>query len=78
METYKVARQHYGDKQYFEGETRDMLAADAKALIGAGLLIDDNDADADAKKAAAAAKKAEKAAEAAANKMAAEPTNKAE
>lgn len=72
METYKVARQHYGDKQYFEGETRDMLAADAKALIDAGLLINDN---ADDKKAAAAAKKAEKAA---ANKMAAEPTNKAE
>lgn len=73
METYKVARQHYGDKQYFEGEKRDMLAADAKALIDAGLLIDGNAAD--DKKAAAAAKKAEKAA---ANKMAAEPTNKAE
>lgn len=73
MGTYKVARQHYGDKQYFEGETRDMPAADAKALIDAGLLINDN-AD-DKKAAAAAAKKAEKAA---ANKMAAEPTNKAE
>lgn len=81
MDDYQVTRQHYGDKQYYEGETRKLNAIDAKLLIAAGLVSDAAPVDpAEAKKAAAAeAKKAaaaEKAAAAAAEKMAQDHANK--
>ncbi|MFA9487077.1 hypothetical protein LU276_08300 [Moraxella haemolytica] len=36
---YKVIRQHYGDKQYFAGESREVTNEhDAKILISMGLI----------------------------------------
>lgn len=38
---YKVAKQHYGDRQYFEGDTREVkVKGDADILIGMGLIVD--------------------------------------
>ena len=63
---YKVTRQHWGDKQYHEGDEREVkVKADADILIGMGLI-----ADPDARE--------EKAAPKPKNKMAKEPENKAE
>lgn len=85
MDDYQVTRQHYGDKQYYEGETRKLNAIDAKLLIAAGLVSDPAEAKkaaaAEAKKAAAAEKAAaaaEKMAQDHANKMAPDVSNKAE
>lgn len=48
---YKVTKQHWGDKQYFEGDTREVKNdSDAKELLRMGLIVDP--------KAAAAEKKA--------------------
>lgn len=87
---YKVTKQHWGDRQYFEGETREVkVKSDAEQLMKMGLIVDSSEsAAADAKvqaeqakkeKAEAAAKvKAEKEAAKHENKMAKEPENKAE
>ncbi len=87
---YKVTKQHWGDRQYFEGDTREVKnKGDAEQLMKMGLIFDaDETTEADAKaqaeqakqeRAAAAAKaKAEKEAAKHENKMAKEPDNKAE
>ena len=87
---YKVTKQHWGDKQYFEGDTREVKNdSDAKELLRMGLIIDPKAAAAEKKKAAADAKadaeqakkeagEAEKAAPETKNKMAKEPANKSE
>jgi len=36
--TFKVLRQMDGDKQYFEGDTREMTEAEAKHLVSLGVL----------------------------------------
>lgn len=54
---YKVTKQHWGDKQYFEGDTREVKNdSDAKELLRMGLIIDPKAAAAEKKKAAADAK----------------------
>ena len=56
---YKVTKQHWGDKQYFEGDTREVKNdSDAKELLRMGLIIDPKAAAAEKKKAAADAKEA--------------------
>lgn len=89
---YTVKKQHWGDQQYFEGDTREVKnKGDAEQLIKMGLIADVDDADAEAEKAkaeadqakkekaeAAAKAKAEKEAAKHENKMAKEPANKAE
>ena len=64
---YKVTKQHWGDKQYFEGDTREVKNdSDAKELLRMGLIIDPKAAAAEKKKAAADAKAQKEADEAAA------------
>ena len=87
---YKVTKQHWGDRQYYEGDTREVkVKSDAEQLMKMGLIVDASEsveADAEAQaeqakkeKAEAAAKvKAEKEAAKHENKMAKEPDNKAE
>lgn len=89
---YKVTKQHWGDKQYFEGDTREVKNdSDAKELLRMGLIVDpkaaaaekkkadaDAKAKADAEKAKKEAGEAEKAAPETKNKMAKEPANKSE
>lgn len=82
---YKVTKQHWGDRQYYEGDTREVkVKSDAEQLMKMGLIAD---ADAEAEKAKAKeaeAKEAvdntdaEKDAPKSKNKMAKEPENKAE
>ena len=85
---YKVTKQHWGDKQYFEGSTREVKNdSDAKELMRMGLIEDPKEAEA-AKKAAADKAKADKEAAEAKKKAAADaeketkaapkPKNKAE
>lgn len=63
---YKVTKQHWGDRQYFEGDTREVkVKSDAEQLMGMGLI-----AEIDVKE--------EKGAPKPKNKMAKEPANKAE
>ena len=38
MKTYKVIRQHYGDRKYMPGDTREANASDVKNLVDAGVL----------------------------------------
>ena len=62
---YNVLVQHFGDKQYFAGQEREVKNdSDAKELLRMGLIIDPKAAAAEKKKAAAepkaAAEKAEK------------------
>ena len=38
MQTYKVIRQHYGDKQYWVGDERIVGDYDAKRLIEQGVI----------------------------------------
>ena len=40
MQTYKVIRQHYGDKQYWVGDERDLNDFDAKRLLEQGVIAD--------------------------------------
>lgn len=35
---FKVLKQHYGDKQYFAGDTREANEADVKHLVERGVL----------------------------------------
>lgn len=64
---YKVTKQHWGDKQYFEGDTREVKNdSDAKELLRMGLIVDPKAAAAEKKKAAADAKAKAEADEAAA------------
>lgn len=66
---YKVIKQHLGDKQYFEGDLREVAnEADAKQLIKAGLIEDAKETKAPAQKAATKPQ----------NKMASKASNKAE
>ena len=75
---YKVTKQHWGDKQYFEGDTREVKNdSDAKELMRMGMLEDPKAAEAK-KKAAADAEKETKAAPKPKNKAEKEPVNKAE
>lgn len=61
---YKVTKQHWGDKQYFEGDTRKVKNdSDAKELLRMGLIIDPKAAAADKKQAAADAKAEKEAAD---------------
>ena len=63
---YKVIKQHWGDKQYFEGDTREVkVDSDAKELVRMGLIVESDS-------------KEEKSAPKAKNKMAKEPANKSE
>ena len=65
---YKVVKQHFGSKQYFEGDLREVAnEADAKQLIKSGL-IEDAEAKAPTQKAATKPQ----------NKMASKVSNKAE
>ena len=65
---YKVIKQHFGSKQYFEGDLREVAnEADAKQLIKAGLIEDAKEAKAPTKKAAPKTQ----------NKMAPKTSNKA-
>ena len=90
---YKVTKQHWGDRQYYEGDTREVkVKSDAEQLMKMGLIADSSmPAEADAKAEAEKAKAkeaeakeaednadAEKAAPKPKNKMAKEPENKAE
>ena len=87
---YKVTKQHWGDKQYYEGDTREVkVKSDAEQLIKMGLIANSSEStETEAKaqaeqtkkeKAEAVAKtKAEKEAAKHENKMAKEPENKAE
>lgn len=62
---YEVIRQHWGDRQYMEGQEREVKnEADAKELLRMGLISD--------------AKEVEKAAPETKNKMAKKPANKSE
>ena len=85
---YKVLVQHFGQQQYFEGDTREVKNdSDAKELMRMGLIEDPKEAEA-AKKAAADKAKADKEAAEAAKKADADaeketkaapkPKNKAE
>ncbi len=38
MQTYKVVRQHYGDKQYWQGDERQLSDLDAKRLLENGIV----------------------------------------
>ena len=40
MKSYVVLEQHYGDKQYWAGDKREMLEADAARLIELGLIAE--------------------------------------
>ena len=54
---YKVTKQHWGDKQYFEGDTREVKNdSDAKELVRMGLIVDPKADAAEKKKSAADAK----------------------
>ena len=79
---YKVTKQHWGDRQYFEGDTREVkVKSDAEQLMKMGLIVDASEsveADAEAQAEQAKKEKAEKEAAKHENKMAKEPDNKAE
>lgn len=63
---YKVTKQHWGDRQYHEGDLREVqVKSDAEQLIRMGLIAEP-------------AEKKEKAAPKTKNKMAKAPANKAE
>lgn len=53
-QTYKVLREHHGDKPYAPGDSRELAPSDAKHLVDLGVLEE-----AKAKKAPAAKNKAE-------------------
>lgn len=86
---YTVTKQHWGDKQYFEGDTREVKNDnDAKELMRMGMIEDseaakkaDEKSDAEEKSTKAeeeSADKEEKAAPKTKNKAEKEPANKAE
>lgn len=66
MKIYRVVRQHYGDRQYLAGDSREMEEQDAKPLLGR-VLSEDWEDDLD-----------EKSEDEPDNKMEGEPENKAE
>ena len=72
MTLYRVLEQHFGDKQYWQGDTREMEESEAAELLTMGLLEEINPADeaAAAKEAVKQAKKEAKAAEQAAKEAA--------
>lgn len=41
MKKYHVLRQHYGDRQYWAGGTREMRESDAKRLLKMGVLAEE-------------------------------------
>ena len=63
---YKVIKQHWGDKQYFEGDTREVkVKGDADQLVAMGLIVESD-------------RKEEKSAPKPKNKMAKDIANKSE
>lgn len=40
LTTYDVLRQHFGDRQYYEGEQRELSSAEAKSLVSLGVLAE--------------------------------------
>jgi len=59
---YKVAKQHWGDKQYHEGDTREVkVKGDADQLVAMGLIVDSKAAAEKAKAEAKAQAEKEKA-----------------
>ena len=59
MQTYKVIRQHYGDKQYWVGDERDLSDFDAKRLLEHGVIADKKAPEPSNKRAQAPKNKAE-------------------
>ena len=59
MQTYKVIRQHYGDKQYWVGDERDLGDFDAKRLLAQGVIADKKAPEPSNKRAQAPKNKAE-------------------
>ena len=50
MKTYVVLEQHYGDKQYWAGDTRELLEDDAADLIALGLISESADSESEVDK----------------------------
>lgn len=42
MKLYLVVEQHYGDKQYWPGDTRELREDDAASLLALGLITETN------------------------------------
>ena len=59
MQTYKVIRQHYGDKQYWVGDERDLSDFDAKRLLEQDVIADKKAPELSNKRAQAPKNKAE-------------------
>lgn len=45
MKSYVVLEQHFGDKQYWAGDTRELLEDDAADLIALGLISESADSE---------------------------------
>jgi len=56
MKTYKVVRQHFGDKMYMPGDEREAAEGDVAHLIRNGVLVEEKKAKPLANKAAPAVK----------------------
>lgn len=50
MKSYVVLEQHFGDKQYWAGDTRELLEDDAADLIALGLISESADSESDVDK----------------------------
>ncbi|WIW88968.1 hypothetical protein K3M67_03020 [Sphingobium sp. V4] len=73
---YLVKRQHDGDKQYWEGDKRTMLASDAKHLVDLGTLELIGDAEDEPAEEKAEDAPEDKMEESPSNKAAPKPANK--
>lgn len=50
MKSYVVLEQHFGDKQYLAGDTRELLEDDAADLIALGLISESADSESEVDK----------------------------
>ena len=50
MKSYVVLEQHFGDKQYWAGDTRELLEDDAADLIALGLISESADSESEGDK----------------------------
>lgn len=50
MKSYVVLEQHFGDKQYWVGDTRELLEDDAADLIALGLISESADSESEVDK----------------------------
>lgn len=50
MKSYVVLEQHFGDKQYWAGDTRELLEDDAADLIALGLISESADSESEVDK----------------------------